>query len=670
MNDKSMITPETFWGLTVFFNPQGYENRGSHYQTFRKASKQQGLKLLTVELAFGDQDFELEEKDADKLVQIRASEENVMWQKERLLNIGLDHLPSDCNAFAWLDCDILFQNSNWIGDTVDRLTEYPVVQPFELSLRLRPGEVTVDVESANDPLYEKRHGVGYSYAHRDLLNDYLLIGHSGFAWAARRSIFDDIGFYDKMIVGGADTVLACGFFGRDTHKFTHILPAELVEHQRSWIDSMKERVQGTVSYSPGAIFHLWHGESRHRRTEDRLRLFAEHDYNPERDVWAEKGDCFSWSNEKKGLKEAVSHYFWLRNEDGDPERNKEFEENDFDKKTRESEVSLTKERERKQRFLLQAKSVNSDSLKGQRMTLVIMNWKRPFIVKEIVNTYLKYGLISDAVVWNNNLESDIDFEGDSRVKVVNCKHDAGLDSRWAAAALADEENILIHDDDLIVPEKSLEVLFAEYCKRPELSHGFIGRNISNEYSLKDAYGDVDIVLTRCLIMKKQYITDYFRFLPEFDHIRSYDCGNGEDIIMNYVIRHSTGCMNMAHYIPYSDFSTEPEIIEESVSARPLHVPVRNEICRHAMEILSEEEPRLRIMDYGLHQLSVLFPAPWVGYYKDPSSILKAEYFQVSESVKEDKFLAALSFLCRAKVEKGTMPMEDLYRGINELSVSY
>ena len=102
----------SFWGITVFFNPAGYKNKYENYRIFRDSLKRQGLKLLAVELSFGDR-FELKSTDADLLIQIKGDSRNIMWQKERMLNIGLDKLPKDCDKIAWLDCDVIFKNNNF-----------------------------------------------------------------------------------------------------------------------------------------------------------------------------------------------------------------------------------------------------------------------------------------------------------------------------------------------------------------------------------------------------------------------------------------------------------------------------------------------------------------------------------------------------------------------------
>jgi hypothetical protein len=94
--------------------------------------------LLTVELAFGDNPFELRAGDAEKIVKIRGGD--VMWQKERLLNIAVEHLPPECEYVAWLDCDLIFDDADWAEKTQAALQKYVVVQPFQHYCELLPQE--------------------------------------------------------------------------------------------------------------------------------------------------------------------------------------------------------------------------------------------------------------------------------------------------------------------------------------------------------------------------------------------------------------------------------------------------------------------------------------------------------------------------------------------------
>ena len=130
MSEFPKELPGSFWGLTTYFNPAKYGNKIENYRKFREDSKRQGLNLLCVELAFNNEPFELTKNDADVLVQVRSN--SIMWQKERLLNIGLKHLPKDCDKVAWIDCDIIFKNEYWIEETCKLLEKYIVINYFLL----------------------------------------------------------------------------------------------------------------------------------------------------------------------------------------------------------------------------------------------------------------------------------------------------------------------------------------------------------------------------------------------------------------------------------------------------------------------------------------------------------------------------------------------------------
>ena len=84
--------------------------------------------LVAVELSF-DEKFQLASGDADILVQVHSP--SILWQKERLLNVALKSLPTVCDKVAWLDCDILFENDDWVERASRALDEFALVHLFQ-----------------------------------------------------------------------------------------------------------------------------------------------------------------------------------------------------------------------------------------------------------------------------------------------------------------------------------------------------------------------------------------------------------------------------------------------------------------------------------------------------------------------------------------------------------
>ena len=73
--------------------------------------------------AFGDAPFDL--PAGPDVIQVRGPD--VLWQKERLLNIAVSRLPARARKVAWLDGDLLFADPDWAGETARLLDDEPEV---------------------------------------------------------------------------------------------------------------------------------------------------------------------------------------------------------------------------------------------------------------------------------------------------------------------------------------------------------------------------------------------------------------------------------------------------------------------------------------------------------------------------------------------------------------
>lgn len=323
---------QDFWGITTFFNPAGYGNKLENYKKFRDSSKKQGLKLLTVELAFGERSFELSKNDADILIQLRTKEENALWQKESLLNIGLRSLPMSCDNFAWLDCDIIFDDENWIEKANLILEKYSAVQLFSHIVMLKK-EKPILSESFNqkdrlaeiDKHYSKKN-VFHSTAYTAFLNDdkqRRLFSKPGGAWASKKSIFDQFGFYDKTILGGGDCLMLAGLYSgivgnkntKEQYKKS-LLSRKTFSDYDLWYKKISEKVGGNIFYLDGIVFHLWHGERKNRFYEARQMILKKYDFDHNEDIKKDENGVWEWASNKKILHEIIKRYFFARNETG------------------------------------------------------------------------------------------------------------------------------------------------------------------------------------------------------------------------------------------------------------------------------------------------------------------------------------------------------------------
>ncbi len=205
---------QRLWAVTSYFNPVGYRRRLLNYRIFRRHLT---VPLVTVELAYGPY-FELQDGDADILIQLRGAD--VLWQKERLLNLALRSVPRDCDKIAWLDCDIIFDSHDWTERAVQVLDQFVLLQLFAERANLDRDSQSDALEAA--PVLFTADSLAYKAAQGTATQDDFRIAgagvsrrtSTGLAWAARRDLLDASGLYDACIVGNGDRVMACAAYGR------------------------------------------------------------------------------------------------------------------------------------------------------------------------------------------------------------------------------------------------------------------------------------------------------------------------------------------------------------------------------------------------------------------------------------------------------------------------
>jgi hypothetical protein len=323
MSKQPLNSPGGIWAITSYFNPIGYRARRANYEVFQQHLN---VPLLTVEQG-QDGNYKLNPEDADVLVQVPAHD--VMWQKERLLNLALKALPAECQKVAWLDCDIIFERDDWADLVVATLEHSKLVQLFGKVCFL-PREVDLSHSIADQyflrcpsaasgsvdgtlgrnelvPTVEGLEGVGMA---SDVAN--------GFAWVMRRELLEQFGFYDASIIGGGGdykfSQAALGQY-KTTGEF-HLMNASQFEHYLEWATPLYQAVQGKIGIAPGNIYHLWHGEFLGRQYKPRHLLLNQHDFDPYQDIAIDEHGCWRWNSNKPALHQAIRDYFKGRREDG------------------------------------------------------------------------------------------------------------------------------------------------------------------------------------------------------------------------------------------------------------------------------------------------------------------------------------------------------------------
>jgi hypothetical protein len=305
------------WAITCHFNPAGYVRRVENYRHFHHRL---AVPLVTVELSF-DGTFQLRHEDADIVVQLRGGD--VMWQKERLLNIALRHLPDHCDKVAWLDGDVVFGSDDWVGQAETALEQFPLLHLFHERHDL-PREVGPDrlpSWTSSVPAVSMIHRM----AAEGVAPGEMLLTHprrgrrsaNGLAWASPRAVLETHGLYDACILGSGDRAVLCAALGTFDYCIRGLrMNARQEAHYLAWARPFFAAVRGRVGYIPGRASHLWHGEVADRQYGARDEALQAFDFDPFADIALDDSGAWRWSSDKPALHAFLRQYFESRNEDG------------------------------------------------------------------------------------------------------------------------------------------------------------------------------------------------------------------------------------------------------------------------------------------------------------------------------------------------------------------
>ncbi len=301
------------WAITTYFNPMRYRARLDNFRYFRRHLK---VPLVCVEQYWDAP--QLAGGDADRLVHLQGGD--VLWQKERLLNVAIQRLPPEAEYVAWLDCDIVFKRHDWAQAAIAALHRHRLVQLFTEMVDLPLGEVSSQDFARHPPSGQAIGGLlqrgAASQGHfTPASTGGMRRALFGLAWAAEVELIRRHGFYDAMIIGSGDRAMVCAALGRPQDaEAAARLSAIRAQHYRGWADPFHADVQGSVGALAGRLLHLWHGEIKDRRYLERHIDFAQLDFDPYADIEVAANGLFRWTDRGQRLIPFMSAYFANRNE--------------------------------------------------------------------------------------------------------------------------------------------------------------------------------------------------------------------------------------------------------------------------------------------------------------------------------------------------------------------
>jgi hypothetical protein len=143
------------------------------------------------------------------------------------------------------------------------------------------------------------------------------VGTGGIGWVARREFIESNSLYDACVVGGGDGALTCTIFGAsDVQVNLKSMNAQYAKHYQTWAHQIYADLRDNFGVIPSEVFHLWHGDIKHRRYWQRHDEFSQFDYDPYNDITYGENGCWKWSSDKPKMHQWVHEYLLSRREDG------------------------------------------------------------------------------------------------------------------------------------------------------------------------------------------------------------------------------------------------------------------------------------------------------------------------------------------------------------------
>lgn len=265
-------------------------------------------------------------------------------------------------------------------------------------------------------------------------------------------------------------------------------------------------------------------------------------------------------------------------------------------------------------------------------TVVLMSWERVENVKQIIRTYAQYPTISRVLLWNGKpntreeLTPLLEEVGRDFLRMFQVEgKDPGLYARFAVAALAEEQTVIIQDDDCIMGVEGMEAILREQRAEPGVIHGIIGRGVTEATPYNPDNLETErapIVLTRFLVASRWHMAHFWKLCT---HMEDWNArfeikprGQGEDIMLNLAsLKAQGGRLHRLHKGLARHLEELPQG-SESINRRITnHMQVRRELVRESFEKLGMPLPKSMSVYASGADIEASFPDKEVDVWDTP-----------------------------------------------------
>jgi hypothetical protein len=315
--------------VIVCFNYANFTSRTrSVLAQQQRMSRTPGVVTYTAELAYGNANFIVTSATNPRHLQLRLNftdddDGAPLWQKETLINLVVTKLfPPNWRAFAWVDAEVVFDNSNWATESFYMLTRggYDALQPFSHGNNIIVSRDLSFAKVATSPDFRPpRDTADWANSSR---------GSPGYAWAYKRELFESLpgdGLCDIDIgLGTNDLIVADALLRTGVMRIRFPSSGVPKDYTQGFYDAMHNYINAVEAITPqprvgfveGRVHHQHHGSLANRQYFSFRMKFAE--YDPSHHIRKnDDGLLVATSTMPRSLRAALRMYWASRKEDED-----------------------------------------------------------------------------------------------------------------------------------------------------------------------------------------------------------------------------------------------------------------------------------------------------------------------------------------------------------------
>lgn len=246
--------------------------------------------------------------------------DQLLWQKERVINYLAEKMPDSIKYIAFIDGDVLFSDDNWVQEAKNKLDqkENLFIQPFSDVYYLpknhyrNHGFYSHSTPSVSSQIIKS--GGKNEYINTFNTKNYIY-GNPGMCWITKKETLINNPLYDKCIIGGGDTLNLIRWLN-----LKDIENVPFVKKTKNFIksfvdDSFKNEIKNIeIDYIDQPIFHFNHGNKVNRKYNERQKIFKDTNFNVSKDLVNDQG-LYRYVGDNKDFLKSIENYFKERNED-------------------------------------------------------------------------------------------------------------------------------------------------------------------------------------------------------------------------------------------------------------------------------------------------------------------------------------------------------------------